>query len=555
MFNFHAVNTAEVNASSLPPAVADLSINPGEDTNALSWTSPYFTDFFTIYWSDEPFTSIDEPGVHEIDFHPGASADPLEIITYIHTIPAAFGLSVLYYSVAAYNENGQTLSNQVTSYNFRLAIYEDIYKKTLNDLTLRFTPEIRKQYEDSELWRSFVQSLASELAQGRFNIKEAVKQLNVQKAVGVFLNMWYNVIGIARVNVLNPATGIVEPEDDTTYRQRLVDNIFWDKISNLALKKTMLLKLGYDADVLDAGANADIFRNVPGRATQVYTASHGSVFIPGEVMWFLRTGPNSEGIVVSDTADEDSQGTLTYVNYIFAPMGTPSYSMYALFGATSWMFANPIQQPPGVNTPGPATLTHDVLYNPFPFNPAVDVAITFTPSGATAKYKSNVGGILSFELTDGSPIPLAYDLVQTVDGMHRTVLKEAASRQESAGEHPVNSKLLSNIYSVNLGVALLDDAQLNDIYDSISIYGAIGNVLIKILTDVSTSFDDWNIAFGNIPYGPIFMGAADPGAKSTHSNWSVGETLYFDNDWTMADGKLFYGNDGPDDIVALTRTT
>lgn len=107
MFNFHSVNSAEVNAGSREPSAPVLTILASEDSNSLSWTSPYFTDFFTLYWSAAPFTSIDEPGVHAIDFHPGASLDPATLITYVHNIPAAFSLSVLYYRVLAYNKNGE----------------------------------------------------------------------------------------------------------------------------------------------------------------------------------------------------------------------------------------------------------------------------------------------------------------------------------------------------------------------------------------------------------------------------------------------------------------
>ena len=236
MFNFNPVNTAEINAGSSVPVAPVLAILPSEDSNELSWNSPYSTDFFRLYWSAEPFTSIDEPGVHEISTGmPSPQADIVTLVTYTHTIPAAFSLTALYYRVLAFNRNGGTLSNEVNNYNFRLAIYEDIYNKTLEDLTLRFTPEIRTQYEDSQLWRSFVQSLCSELAQSRFSIKEALKQLNLQKAVEIFLSMWRDVIGVSKENVIDVTTGLVVPETDVQYRQRLVDSVFWDKISNLAL--------------------------------------------------------------------------------------------------------------------------------------------------------------------------------------------------------------------------------------------------------------------------------------------------------------------------------
>ena len=98
---------------------------------------------------------------------------------------------------------------------------------------------------------------------------------------------------------------------------------------------------------------------------------------------------------------------------------------------------------------------------------------------------------------------------------------------------------------------------LNVIYDEITPLAALGNVLTKILQDISIEFLDYDSTYGNIPYGAIFMGAvAYSGALviSTEINWSVGEERYMDNQWTMADDKLFYGNSGPDDIVILTRT-
>jgi len=52
------------------------------------------------------------------------------------------------------------------------------------------------------------------------------------------------------------------------------------------------------------------------------------------------------------------------------------------------------------------------------------------------------------------------------------------------------------------------------------------------------------------------MGVDDySGSKSTESNWSIAEDIFLTNGWDMNDGKTFYGNDGPDDIVTMTRTT
>lgn len=110
MFNFHSVNTAEVNAGSRPPEQPVLSILVSEDVNTLSWTSSLFTDFFEIYWGPEPFTNTDDPGVRKMsdsdaNAHFGLGSDPSVIISYPHVIPAVFGLSILYYRVDAYNRN------------------------------------------------------------------------------------------------------------------------------------------------------------------------------------------------------------------------------------------------------------------------------------------------------------------------------------------------------------------------------------------------------------------------------------------------------------------
>jgi len=106
MFNFHAVNTAEVNATSQAPAPPVLTINTAEDSNLLSWTSPYFTDFFAIYWSKKPFASSDERGVRTIiESVPSPADNAVEEVSYTHVIPASYSLSVLYYRVDAYNRN------------------------------------------------------------------------------------------------------------------------------------------------------------------------------------------------------------------------------------------------------------------------------------------------------------------------------------------------------------------------------------------------------------------------------------------------------------------
>lgn len=848
MFNFHVVNTAEVNAGSRAPAAPVLSIHATEDMNTLSWTSPYFTDFFTIYWSDQPFTSIEEPGVHTIVDPHGVAADPTTRLSYDHEFPAAFSLSLLYYRVSAYNENGETLSNQVDNYNFKLAIYAEIYKKTLEDLVLRFTPEIRRQYEDSDLWRSFVQSLASELAQSRFEIKEALKQLNIQKAVDVFLNMWNSIIGISRINVTDPDTEELILETDDQYRQHLVDSVFWDKISNLALKKTILLRLGYDGDVLDVGPSAESFKIIPEMAPTKLEADYGLKYFPGETIEFLFVGPSYTATCVSDDGttltysgyngpasmpyglignntstfyatptaapasgtlelismggfdssssmnnwvDLDSgsegpldltvrtyrptaysngggidavnpasaydtnlnsyatiqagffyyQGTCDFSVYGFSaqpnpftslnlrikirmPVAAESYLAYSLNGGGSWIipaydpgpapfpnyidgdftiplsgsqdlslvqvrFVNSVvqlgeygdiaavfpaylydvriegsgTQMPGISlwsaeyggsmklqygiarrdyvvtvvpgstytlsfdikageaymrvgtivdgadlvantlyavghysttfvatttvarvsfyvtsvitayvdnfsctVPAPitsGTLSHAALYNIFGFWVTLaDTPLEFVAQdGVTksyGKFISNIAGVLTFEHVSGSLLPHVNDYVKAdISGTSYTLavlLSEPAII--SSANSSIRPKLLSNVYSVNLGVASLNDSDLNDIYDEISPLGAIGNVLIKILQDISMSFDDWDSLLGNIPYGKIFFqGPTYSGTKDTSSSWDIAEEIFIDNQWAVGDAKKFYSNDGPDDIIILTRIT
>ena len=320
----------------------------------------------------------------------------------------------------------------------------------------------------------------------------------------------------------------------------------------------MLLKIGYESDVLDNGVNADIFRNVPTRATRNYTATYGNVFIPGEIVSWVRSGNNSYCTCVSDTGSAIiTPGTLTYSNYQIE--GVLSYPVYTYFGETSWMFAAPLGEPvaPAIGAGG--SLIHDVIVNAFDtsVNPFVaGDALTFAPSGATGIFISDVSGVLTFELTAGSVVPNIYDIVSN-GGLTRVVLTTLPTRQTSVGDSPVNAKLLSNTYSVSLGVSTLNDADLNVIYDNISKYGSIGNVLTKIIQDLSTSFDDWDSTLGNIPYGAIFMGAPSYGGATKTTvgdNWAAGEALYMDNQWVMDTSKKFYGNDGPDDIATLTRT-
>jgi hypothetical protein len=173
------------------------------------------------------------------------------------------------------------------------------------------------------------------------------------------------------------------------------------------------------------------------------------------------------------------------------------------------------------------------------------------------KFISNIDGVLAFEPM--GLLPNQFDNVRESvtwgAATTLTILLTAPALITSANS-TIRPKLLSNTYSVNLGVSTLKDEVLNDIYDEIYPLGAIGNVLTKILQDVSTAFDDWDTNLGNIPYGFIFfMGPTYSGDKNTNSSWSVGEVIYIDNQWKVSDNKIFYSNDGPDDIVILTRTT
>jgi hypothetical protein len=595
MFNFHSINTLEINGSSQIPEAPELSIEAGEDLNALTWNSPYFTNFFKVYWSNQPFTNIDELGVHTIVSAATPGATPSVEVTYDYDIPAVFSLSVLYYRVSAFNANGEGLSDQVDSWNARLAIYEALYNKTIEELTLRFTPELRRQYQDSKLWRSFVQSLCSELAQSRFEIKEALKQLNLQKAINVFLNMWNSIIGISRINVPleGSTTGEIRPETDDEYRQRLIDNVFWDKISNLALKKTLLLRLGYDADVVDTGLNPAVFREVPELAAPKYQATFGNRFIPHTTpgwdgLWasgnaysveLVRSGPNSDAKVhtTGSTGTESSSGALTIYDYVFAPSSPPYrpvdsfiqvYSIgYSLLftGAT---FTDPTQ-PPNYNVAAPQTFQHGIIsmFLGVASDPPLGVptftpgeALIFFPSGATGTLVSSENGVLTFKLTPGSAIPKEWDWVRNLGNTANWLLTSNALLLTSGGLS-IRPKLLSNTYSVKLGVGTLSDASLNEIYDEISPLAALGNVLIEILQDIAAEFNDWDTTLGNIPYGAIFFSdVTQSGLKSTDSNWSVSEEVTLDNQREMGssppdDGDTFYGNDGPDDIIILTRIT
>jgi len=554
MFNAYPINTLEVNGSTQLPDAPVLSIDAGEDSNTLTWNTPYRTEFHNLYWSTKPFENITDPGVHVFDETFGIATPPDGTVSYVHEIPGAYSLSLLYYRVSAKNRVGEVLSNQVDNWNFKLAIYQALYNKTLEELTLRFTPEIRRQYEESILWRSFVQSLCSELAQSRFEIKEALKQLNLQKAVDVFLNMWNEIIGISRINV----NGIIET--DTEYRQRLIDNVFWDKISNNALKKTMLLKLGYDSAVIDEGVQPTFFRQVPELVRTVYQATYGPVVFPmsgpqsvvsthGNMpIIFIRTGPNSKA-----TANVDDGTTLTFINYDYEYEGTVAYSASSFiqflpggFGGASWtppasypalpsggllyISAALTTQPPLSDSAGPDTVIHGPVGQYLEATPATATAgdaLYFWPSGAQGTLVSFGDGIINYNLSPGSTTPQKYDWITNRPKNGNWILTGTPAAVTSSSLTIRPKGRLSNIYSVDLGALSITDADRNRIYDEISPLGAVGNVLIEILQDISTSFDDWDLDLGNIPYGPIFMGGPTQDGitvKSTESNWSIGSS-------------------------------
>jgi len=206
-----------------------------------------------------------------------------------------------------------------------------------------------------------------------------------------------------------------------------------------------------------------------------------------------------------------------------------------------------------------STITHGPVANfAYLFIPPPNEGMTlkFLNSGAQGTLVSDIAGVIEFELIAGMPIinDVVALISPTAGTWSYTVLSDAPSLVTSASAF-IHSKLLSNIYSVNLGVGTLQDDRLNEIYNAIYPLAAIGNVLTKILQDTAASFNDWNLEFGNITYGPIFMGTDLPGSKDTNSNWAVLEELQVSNQWTMGDEKLFSDNAGPDDIVTLTRTS
>jgi len=260
---------------------------------------------------------------------------------------------------------------------------EETYKDVLQMLLDDFTPEMVRQYQESILFKSFVEALALTMAEAKLEINQSIKELNIQQATTLFLNLWAGITGLSRKNINGVA------ESDIEYRKRLLDSIFWDKVSNNAMKKSVLLKLGI-------------------------------------------------GTVVSDRAYAVSKRTL---------------------------FTNPPN---------------------------------FSQSSPTAKY-------------------------------------------------------LSNIVEISLDGQVPTNAQMTAVYNEVLSLLAVGNIIGNITRDIALEFLDVSDIFGRIPYGPIFMQAvAGSGAKSTASNWSVGESIYMDNQYGMNSGKFFSGNMIPDDIAQIT---
>ena len=137
------------------------------------------------------------------------------------------------------------------------AFLEQAYLRVLQTLLDDFTPEIRKQYQDSYLFKSFVEALATVIAEAQIRIKEAVEQLNIQKAATIFLDLWSDVLGLKRK--LITIYGETREETDTEYRNRIIDSVFWDKVSNLAIKKSLMFKFGREFTVTDSGTSRDRF--------------------------------------------------------------------------------------------------------------------------------------------------------------------------------------------------------------------------------------------------------------------------------------------------------
>jgi len=128
------------------------------------------------------------------------------------------------------------------TYDQRLLYWET--RKILEMLLDNFTPKMRYQYQDSVLFKSYVEAMAEELATNQLQIKQAALQLNFQEAVSIFLNLWTQVIGIKKL----------EGETDSDYKNRILNNLFIDKVSNNAIRKSLLIKYGFSSAVNDSGA-------------------------------------------------------------------------------------------------------------------------------------------------------------------------------------------------------------------------------------------------------------------------------------------------------------
>jgi hypothetical protein len=127
------------------------------------------------------------------------------------------------------------------TYDQRLLYWEA--HKILNMLLDNFTPKMRYQYQDSVLFKSYVEAMAEELAVNQLQIKQAILQLNFQEAVSIFLNLWTQVIGIKKL----------EGETDVEYKNRILGNLFIDKVSNNAIRKSSLIKYGFSSSINDSG--------------------------------------------------------------------------------------------------------------------------------------------------------------------------------------------------------------------------------------------------------------------------------------------------------------
>jgi hypothetical protein len=115
--------------------------------------------------------------------------------------------------------------------------------KVLGSLLDLFTPKMRYQYQDSVLFKSYVQAMAEELAVTQLQIKQAMLQLNFQEAVSIFLNLWTQIVGIKKL----------EGESDVEYKNRILGDFFIDKISNSAIRRALLIKYGFSSAVVDTG--------------------------------------------------------------------------------------------------------------------------------------------------------------------------------------------------------------------------------------------------------------------------------------------------------------